>query len=87
MLSWVSSWIWRPNPVDTIMVYCRDPTKPIDDRKEYFYTHMNETVFEQLKRPERKKDLYFISDLLVSSLATNYTDTHALPDLSSHVMD
>lgn len=87
MLKWVSSWIWRPNPVDTIMVYCRDPTKPIEDRKEYFYKHMNESVFEQLKRPERKQDLYFISDLLVSSLKNNYADTHTLPTLSSNFMD
>ena len=87
MLSWLSSWIWRPNPVDTIMVYCRDSSKPIEDRKEYFYTHMNEQVFEQFKRPERKQDLYFIADLLVSSLQHNYADSHALPNLSSHVMD
>lgn len=81
MFPWLKSWIWTPNVVDTIMTYCRNESIPIEDRKNYFYQHMSEHVFDQFKRPERKLDLYFIADLLVSS---DHKASHSLPTTSSN---
>ena len=47
-----------------LLVYLKDKSHSLSDRKRYFYKHITLTMFEELKCPSRKQDLYFIANLI-----------------------
>ncbi len=55
---------WRKITLQKILVYIKDKNNSLHDRKEYFYKNITSEMFEELKKPARKYDLYAIAALI-----------------------
>ena len=64
---WLLSWIpFNRLTYTAFIASVRNESKPVKERITYVYTHIH--LFQnEIHYPENKSDLYFISDLLVSS--------------------
>ena len=63
---WFLQTLWGKPTLNSILEYIRDTKRTLRDRKEYFYKHISNPMFEELRKPERSKDLYLIAEIISS---------------------